>query len=206
MDFIKHQSSYDYFIIIDFEATCDNNDKLHPREIIEFPALKVNAKTLEIEDSFSRFVKPVHHPTLSKFCKELTTITQENVNNADEFKVVLKEFDEWMKEKVGLDKRILMITHGDWDLKIMLPQQCRVSNVAVPYYCKTWCNIIRSFHIYKKRYTVRDLTDIVEALDLKFIGTNHRGIDDCNNIVNVMRSLHYYQCSFLPTYYAGKDV
>ena len=32
---------YDYFLVLDFEATCERDSKLRPQEIIEFPCLKV---------------------------------------------------------------------------------------------------------------------------------------------------------------------
>ena len=33
---------FDYFLVMDFEATCERDTKLKPQEIIEFPCLKVN--------------------------------------------------------------------------------------------------------------------------------------------------------------------
>ena len=32
---------FDYFLVLDFEATCERGIKLKPQEIIEFPCLKV---------------------------------------------------------------------------------------------------------------------------------------------------------------------
>jgi len=49
---------YDYFLVLDFEATCDNNISGWQHEIIEFPTVLVNAKTLEIEDEFHVYIKP----------------------------------------------------------------------------------------------------------------------------------------------------
>jgi inhibitor of KinA sporulation pathway (predicted exonuclease) len=45
----------DYYLVIDFEATCEKDSrgggfiKEFPNEIIEFPVVVLNAKTLEIE-------------------------------------------------------------------------------------------------------------------------------------------------------------
>ena len=44
--------NYDYFLVLDFEATCDEERKTHPIEIIEFPVLKINARTLQCESTF----------------------------------------------------------------------------------------------------------------------------------------------------------
>jgi inhibitor of KinA sporulation pathway (predicted exonuclease) len=44
--------NYDYFLVLDFEATCDEGRKIHPIEIIEFPVLKINARTFQCESTF----------------------------------------------------------------------------------------------------------------------------------------------------------
>lgn len=41
-------STYDYLIIIDFEATCQENNLNYNHEIIEFPAVLVDCHTREI--------------------------------------------------------------------------------------------------------------------------------------------------------------
>ncbi len=71
------EQSFDHFLVLDFEATCDRQRQPKPQEIIEFPCLKVSAKTFETEATFHRYVRPVRHPELSLFCTELTGITQE---------------------------------------------------------------------------------------------------------------------------------
>lgn len=62
--------------------------KVKPQEIIEFPCILFNLKTLEQETIFHTYVKPVFKPTLSPFCTKLTKITQDKVENAPEFKQV----------------------------------------------------------------------------------------------------------------------
>ncbi|XP_020934000.1 ERI1 exoribonuclease 3-like isoform X3 [Sus scrofa] len=47
---------YHYFLVLDFE------------EIIEFPILKLNGWTMEIESTFHVYVRPVVHPQLTPFC------------------------------------------------------------------------------------------------------------------------------------------
>ena len=39
----RMQPRYRYYVVIDFEATCDENSRHYPHEIIEFPALLVDA-------------------------------------------------------------------------------------------------------------------------------------------------------------------
>ncbi|XP_063871907.1 ERI1 exoribonuclease 3-like isoform X1 [Scylla paramamosain] len=197
---MKKVQRYDYFLVLDFEATCENEKKMNPQEIIEFPVLKVNAQTYEIEDTFQQFVQPEYHPKLTRFCTELTSITQEDVNSAKIFKEVFEDFRHWMEEKVGLDKRFLFVTCGDWDLKTMLPSQCALHNIPVPPYCKSWLNIKKSYAIKKGDY-VKGMYPMLDGLNLQYFGIPHRGIDDCKNIVNILRALADLQCEFLPTYY-----
>lgn len=68
---------YDYLCIIDFEATCEiANPSGFQHEIIEFPAVLLNTKTLQIVHEFHKYCRPLWNPILSDFCKELTGITQ----------------------------------------------------------------------------------------------------------------------------------
>lgn len=71
---------FQYFVVIDFEATCDRDRKPHPQEIIEFPSVLVNSSTGQLEDSFQIYVRPTYNQHLSDFCKELTGIQQNQVN------------------------------------------------------------------------------------------------------------------------------
>lgn len=190
--------SFDYFLVLDFEATCDNKKKIEPQEIIEFPVLKVNAETYEVESVFHHFVKPRYHPTLTNFCMNLTSITQTEVDDGELFPVVLQEFDKWMKEDVGLGKQFLFITCGDWDLKTMLPSQCALENLQVPQYCKKWLNIKKSYAVMTGEYN-KGMISMMRGLQLSHTGHLHRGFDDCLNIAIILRALANRGCKFLPT-------
>ncbi|XP_053626767.2 ERI1 exoribonuclease 3 isoform X2 [Cherax quadricarinatus] len=167
---------FEYFLVLDFEATCDDGKKIHPQEIIEFPVLKVNAKTYEVDSQFHHFVKPKHNPKLTDFCMKLTTITQEEVDAGKPFPVVFEEFDKWIQEDVGLNSKFLFVTCGDWDLKTMLPSQCDLENYQVPVYCKTWLNIKKSYAVMTGEY-VKGMMPMINGLNLVHIGCLHRGLD-----------------------------
>ena len=67
-----------YFVAVDFEATCiEENGPNYPHEIIEFPAVLVDLTTGERVATFHSFVRPRINPVLSDFCKKLTGISQE---------------------------------------------------------------------------------------------------------------------------------
>ena len=40
---------FDYILVLDFEATCDDKKKIIPQEIIEFPILMVDTKSFDIQ-------------------------------------------------------------------------------------------------------------------------------------------------------------
>ena len=49
---VQPNCQYDYVCVIDFEATCSEAKINFPHEIIEFPIVLVNMKTLEIVSIF----------------------------------------------------------------------------------------------------------------------------------------------------------
>ena len=69
---------FKHLLVIDFEATCGaKGSEPKPQEIIEFPCALLNTnKGFEIEAIFHEYVRPVHNPKLTRFCTELTGITQ----------------------------------------------------------------------------------------------------------------------------------
>ena len=67
---------FQYFVVIDFEATCDKGKNPHPQEIIEFPSVIVNSMTGQLEACFQTYVRPTCNQILSDFCKDLTGIQQ----------------------------------------------------------------------------------------------------------------------------------
>src|SRR5687767_13674512 len=83
-------------VVLDFEATCNNGAPPVPQEIIEFPSVLVDAEAHQIVDEFPSFVRPVHHPQLSEFCRELTGIEQAEVDAADPFLDVLAAHQRWL--------------------------------------------------------------------------------------------------------------
>src|SRR5690606_20200970 len=70
------------YLVIDLEATCDNAGAVPKREmeIIEIGAVLVDRTSFEPIAEFQTFVRPVRHPKLTRFCQELTSITQAQVD------------------------------------------------------------------------------------------------------------------------------
>jgi len=92
---------YRYLYCVDLEATCDEVDESEsPRplvvvpdqmETIEIGMVVIDLESLEIVDEFQRFVRPQINPTLTNFCKELTSIQQADVDSARTYQEIGEE-------------------------------------------------------------------------------------------------------------------
>lgn len=203
------ESSPDFFCVIDFEATCLEDQSINPQEIIEFPAVMVDAHLMRvIPDSengvFHSYVRPEYHPKLSPFCTNLTGITQDTVDSAPVFKEVFKQFvafllswgiDVYENSAVEFPKSVVFVTHGDWDLKTMLPAQCRSLNISVPRIFRQWGNIKQIYHTLPAKPRNRasrslGMAAMLHSLGMELIGHHHSGIDDTRNIARILLELH----------------
>lgn len=189
MSSIKEQK-YDYFLVLDFEATCERERAPRPQEIIEFPVLKVNGHTFDVESTFHEYVQPRVNPVLSSFCTELTGIIQDMVDDQPFFEDVLQGFDRWMSENnlLGPSAKFTFVTFGDWDLLKMLPSQCTYFGIRVPEYMTSWINLKKAFSEVTG-YWPKSLPQTMELCGMQPIGRHHSGIDDCRNIAAILKWL-----------------
>lgn len=111
-------SQFEYLFVLDFEATCVEDKKIEPcPEIIEFPIIVVHLPTGKKIDQFHHYVKPRFNPKLTKFCTDLTGITQEMVDGGHQIEIVLQKLEEWFNSLKYLKAdNFIFITCGDWDL------------------------------------------------------------------------------------------
>ena len=190
----------DYYLVLDFEATCDDLNPPMPQEIIEFPVLKVNSKTFATEDTFHKYVRPTVHPQLTRFCTELTGITQDKVEGQPTLKEVLEQFNAWMEKNGLLDGKVsfTFVTCGDWDLKTMLPGQCKHFRLPVREYFRSWINIKK---VFKSATGVKasGMPSMLKHFDLQLLGRHHSGIDDSKNIVRILAKIAEIYPNLKPT-------
>ena len=181
---------FDYFLVLDFEATCDDRNAPKPQEIIEFPVLKVNARTFQTESTFHTYVLPTEHPVLTTFCTELTGITQGMIRGKPSLSETLQSFHEWLKTNNLLDPGVsfCFVTCGDWDLKTMLPGQCKYLGIPVPNYFHRWINIKQVFRNVTG-HKATGMPGMLRHLGLSLDGRHHSGIDDSKNIAKILIKL-----------------
>eukprot|EP00833_Pecoramyces_ruminatium_P006945 jgi/Orpsp1_1/1180977/evm.model.c7180000075322.2 len=181
-----------YYCIIDFEATNEENPnepghgfRDYPSEIIQFPAVLVDSTTNRIVDKFNKYVRPTRNPTLSRFIRNLTNISQQQVNNADIFVTVLKQFEDWLSTFSPKPFRnVCFVTDGDCDFGRFLKLQCEFSNISLPSYVRSYLDIKYLFMQYSGRY--RSIRGMLNYIGTTFEGRNHNGLDDSINIARVV--------------------
>jgi 3'-5' exoribonuclease 1 len=179
----EEKSDKIYFCILDFEATCEKDVEIRPREIIEFPSVLYcyEEGKLSLIDKFESFVRPTCKSILSKFCTDLTGITQKQVDAANTLDIVYKKHYSWL-EPIARGYPLIFVTCGDWDLAIQLPFECKLKNIKYKIAYSKFINIKNCFaKTYKFKPKSYSLANMLDAVGIKFVGHQHSGIDDCIN-------------------------
>jgi inhibitor of KinA sporulation pathway (predicted exonuclease) len=175
-------TQYNYYLILDLEATCCNQEtiKRHQTEIIEIGAVMVAAQSLNVIDEFQTFIKPVRYPILTQFCKSLTSITQEQDDQAPGYGEAIALLKQWLSNYPNA----VFGSWGDYD-RNQFKQDSKFHNVPFPiaYPHVNLKQLFSEAQGLPKRY------GMAEALQLAGIvleGTHHRGIDDARNIAKLL--------------------
>ncbi|XP_010922083.1 uncharacterized protein [Elaeis guineensis] len=179
---------FQYFVVIDFEATCDKEKNPHPQEIIEFPSVLVNSGTGQLEASFQTYVRPSYHQHLSDFCKELTGIQQIQVDRGVPLSEALLMHDKWLEDKGIKQKSFAIVTWSNWDCRVMLESECRFKRIRKPPYFNRWINLKVPFQ--EVFGGVRcNLKEAVQLAGLAWEGRAHCGLDDARNTARLLALL-----------------
>lgn len=188
-------NSFDHVVVLDFEATCQPGGAPVPQEVIEFPSVLVSLRERRVVDRFECFVRPVHHPKLSAFCTELTSITQADVDGAPVFTEALARHQAWLVGHGLLadeEERFAFVTCGDWDLATLFPGQCAAAGIDIarlPRAYRRWINVKPVFVAAGRRAKTLGMVSMLTSLGLELEGRHHRGIDDCHNIARIVLAL-----------------
>lgn len=182
-----------YLCVLDFEATCwDSGENKDQMEIIEFPSVlyKINEtkNTCEFVSEFAKYVKPTINPTLSKFCTELTGITQKQVDSADTVDKVYKEHIAWLDANIPIGANFVIATCGHWDLRTQLVRECTKKKLKTSKYYSNYINVKDEFEYFYKT-KAGGMPQMLKYLSLPLEGRHHSGIDDSRNIAKIMLSI-----------------
>ena len=171
------------YLIIDLEATCWERGEGHygENEIIEIGAVVIG-DDYEIVEEIQRFVRPVRNPILSEFCKNLTSIKQSDVDLAETFPDVLRNFQAEVERVSGQRLRDLVFcSWGDYD-KNQLMRDCQYHRLNYPF--GRHRNVKKEF-ARNHRIKPGGIPAALKILGIQFEGSHHRGIDDARNIARI---------------------
>ncbi|KAF9065276.1 ribonuclease H-like domain-containing protein [Rhodocollybia butyracea] len=210
---------YDIFLVLDVEGTCEQGSGFdYPNEIIEFPVCLMKWKDkqrreLVVIDEFRSFVRPSWRPTLTRFCEELTGITQSQVDNAPYFPRVLESVFEFLIEHGVLEgssgkplQRFCWCSDGPYDVRDFVVKQCFISEISIPTWLRgdildvnrlvTDIIIMQNYRGRKMKAMLArnhprrpsmNISSQLRALELPaFEGRKHSGIDDARNISRIV--------------------
>jgi len=181
----------DYWLVMDFEATCNDKDRKWKNEIIEWPCVLISTQTHRIVDEFRSMVRPTERPTLTPFCTKLTSIEQDDIAGAPTLEEVLVDFDRWLASHGISESGALSVWCGDWDLKTCLPNECRRKGLfgLVSPVLRSWCNVKFAFNEVRGTRKRMGMDRMLETLGLELTGHHHLGIDDAHNIAKIVCEL-----------------
>ncbi len=168
------------FIIFDIEATCwMNANSGMVQEIIELGACKLDMFG-DVEETFSRFIKPVMHPDLSVYCKELTGIRQEDVSRAKTFPIVIEDFKDW----IDVDNEIFTLcAWGHFDKK-MIFNDSRLHGLDTDW-LQNYINLKEQYQSFKKIRNSLGLMTVLDKENIAFTGKHHRATSDALNLAKI---------------------
>lgn len=164
------------YIVFDLEATCWEGVRDFPRmETIEIGAVELTDAAGPHVREFDAFIRPIASPRLSKFCTDLTSIRQSDVDTADYFYTVFPSFIDWIGEPP-----FVICSWGGYDTT-QFKTDCERHGMQYPAAFERHINLKKSF----ARHFSTKPCGMAKALDmigLPLDGTHHRGIDDARNI------------------------
>lgn len=180
-------------IVFDIECTCwddSENRSRDERETIEIGAVLLDGTHFEILNEFDVLIKPVNNPILSEFCTNLTTISQSQIDKGVSFAEGLDSFQKWYTFKGNP----LFLTWGYFD-KNHLVMESEKKN----YHGQFVTDILtHGCHVNVKQKFADHMDcapcgvgKALRKLQIKFEGTQHRGIDDARNIAKIAKYIKY---------------
>ncbi|KAL3537582.1 hypothetical protein ACH5RR_000948 [Cinchona calisaya] len=179
---------FQYFVVIDFEATCDKERNPHPQEIIEFPSVIVSSLTGQLEACFQTYVRPTCNQLLTDFCMDLTGIQQIQVDRGVTLSEALLSHDKWLENKGIKNTNFAVVTWSNWDCQVMLESECRFKKIRKPPYFNKWINLKVPFcEVFGGARC--NLKEAVQMAGLTWQGRAHCGLDDAKNTARLLALL-----------------
>lgn len=192
MDLAKRQVQFNnllkkYIFCVDVEATC-SDDATVPREqmeVIEFGGALLDRDTMEVIERVEFFIKPSLHTELTPFCKELTHITQEQVDGGMTYVRALTLMKAFTAR---FGKDFCWCSWGAFDKNIFIQDGILhgLSPLLGPdnhFNLKVWFSTLND---KKKGF---GLNKAIAFKNLEFIGQHHRALSDAENVAQILKTM-----------------
>lgn len=172
-----------HWLVIDLEATTEEGGwPLEQMEIIEIGASLVNRLGHEV-DHFQRFVRPQRRPLLTGFCRQLTHISQEQIDSAAPLPMVWAQFERWLghhqPQLAGWG------SWGDYDRK-QLELEWQRHNLNSLISQVTHLNLKQRFAEARQLQRAVGLKSALQLAGLQFNGQQHRALEDARNTARLL--------------------
>lgn len=164
-------------VFFDFEMNCLTN--FEDVEIISIGAVKTTLGG-EVISKFYRCIKPKKIIKLTEKCIEITALRQEEIDTANSFEYVFKEFEEWC----GKSSKLFLYWGGN-DITVLKNDNNRSKeNIEIV------ANILKN-NIDYQEVLCKDILKLKDSLSLKnatlrynllFEGLQHNALDDSYNL------------------------
>jgi len=172
-----------HWLVIDLEATTDEGGwPVTEMEIIEIGATLVDRNGRE-QDHFQCFVQPTRRPLLTLFCRELTHITQANVDSAQLLPDVWSTFERWLApHQPDLQG---WVSWGDYDRKQLL-QEWQTLNLDSGLSRVPHINLKQRFAKARRLERPLGLNSALQLAGMQFSGQQHRALEDARNTARLL--------------------
>lgn len=219
---------FDFLVVLDFEWTCDDKGAVPGgAEIIEFPSVLLRLKPGGVTETVAElqlYVRPERSPTLTRFCKDLTGITQDQVDGGLLLIAALGQYREWLVEQGLLPSlasspapspeaggesnragprwpRFALLTWSDADLGGQLYGECERKGLhhARSWWFQSWINLKPLYGQHYRREPRGGLQACVEATGQTFDGRAHSGLVDAQNTAKIVINMRREGFRFVRT-------
>ena len=176
----------DNFIVVDLETT-----GLDPEidEIIQIGAIKIQKD--KITDKFNRLVKPSR--PISDFITELTGITNEDLDKADDIKDVLPLFLDFIGDNILIGHNV------NFDINFIYDNSLKILNTP---FKNDFVDTLRIARKLLKQLNHHRLDDLIEYYNLEE-REEHQALNDCEltlkiykNMLNKIEDIETFKKSF----------
>lgn len=172
-----------HWLVIDLEATTEDGGwPLAEMEIIEIGVTLVNQDGREL-DHFERFVRPLRRPLLTTFCRELTHISQVNIDNAAPLTTVWPQFERWLSHH--LPRVGGWASWGEYDRR-QLEQEWQQQQLTSALSTLPHVNLKQRFIEARKLQRPLGLNSALQLAGMQFNGQQHRALVDARNTARLL--------------------